>query len=475
MKTTVSVLAATFFISPLVSGAESRPDPIADPIPQKIQKGSIVVAAEAFIRVPRSTDSSKISNTNDAYARIQTMQPIPDGSGRLVINDLRGILYLSDESGSEPAVYLDVREQDIGFDDAMFPNETGLAGVAFHPGFAESDSPGYGRFYTAYSTGSDTGTANYLDHAADNHESVIREWSADDPAASRFSGSSREIFRIGQFAQNHNIGTLAFDYSAAPGSSDHGMLYASLGDGGGANDPREHGQATDTPMSVIMRIDPLGGNGDAAYGIPADNPFVGNEAFAPEIWAYGLRHPQHFSFDRDGTMYINDIGQTQIEEVNIGVPGANYGWRLREGTFATAFGIGGVRPNPVYPRPEDEQEFTYPVAQFDHDEGNAVSSGFVYRGTDIPELAGKYVFTDMVTGRVFHIDTGDLQAGNPADIQELRIRFAGSERNIADAVGFPNTYTIGNRAGLRLGIDSRGELYFLTKGDGRIRKLAPVD
>ena len=97
-------------------------------------------------------------------------------------------------------------------------------------------------------------------------------------------------------------------------------------------------------------------------------------------------------------MYINDIGQAQIEEVNIGVAGANYGWRVREGTFATAFGIGGVRPNPVYPRPEDTQSFTYPVAQFDHDEGNAISSGFVYEGSAIPQLLGKYVFTDMVTG-----------------------------------------------------------------------------
>ena len=200
--------------------------------------------------------------------------------------------------------------------------------------------------------------------------------------------------------------------------------------------------------------------------IPTDNPFVNDIDIAPEIWAYGLRHPQQFSFDTDGTMYIGDIGQSQIEEVNIGIAGANYGWRLREGTFATAFGIGGVRPNPVYPRPADQQEFVYPVAQFDHDEGNAISSVFVYRGSGIPELQGKALFTDMVTGRVFYIDTENLEPGNPATIQELRISFDGNERNVADAVGFQNTYARGNRAGLRLGIDSNGELYFLTKGDG---------
>ena len=128
----------------------------------------------------------------------------------------------------------------------------------------------------------------------------------------------------------------------------------------------------------------------------------------------------------------------------------------------------------VYPKPVDEQPFTYPVAQFDHDEGNAISSGFVYRGSSIPELSGKFVFTDMVTGRVFYIDTKNLVPGEPAEIRELRIEFFGQERNVADALGFPNTYSRGNRAGLRLGIDSQGELYFLTKGDGRVRKIVPI-
>ena len=369
---------------PLVAGAQNSVPPLDNPVPEKIAKSAIAVKAEPFVRLPRSEDSSMPASTNAAWARIQYMYPIPDDSGRLIINDLRGVLYLTDESGVQPQVYLDVRNRGNGFDDSMFPNETGLAGFAFHPQFAQAGTPGYGKFYTAFSVSSDSGVANYLDADAENHESVIREWTATDAAANRFSGTSREIFRIGQFAQNHNIGNLAFNPAAAVGDADFGMLYFSLGDGGAANDPSEYGQSLSEPMSSIARIDPLGGRGAAAYGIPADNPFVGQAGAAPEIWAYGLRHPQHFSFDTDGTMYINDIGQAQIEEVNIGVPGANYGWRLREGTFATAFGIGGVRPNPVYPRPLDTEEFTYPVAQFDHDEGNAISSGFVYRGSAIP-------------------------------------------------------------------------------------------
>ena len=455
--------------------AQNPVAPVANPVPQAIRKGDIRVEAVPFVRLPQSVDSAQPGSTNAAWARLQYMYPIPDNSGRLVINDLRGLLYITDEQGANPVVYLDVREQDVGFDDSMFPNETGLAGFAFHPQFAQIDTAGYGKFYTAFSVGSGSGRADYLDDDSENHESVVWEWTANNHESFQFAGSSREVFRIGQFAQNHNIGNLAFNPAAVPGTADFGALYFSLGDGGGANDPSEYGQSLSEPMSSIVRIDPLQPAQGRRYSIPVDNPFVDEPGVAPEIWAYGLRHAQHFSFDVDGTMYINDIGQSQIEEVNIGVAGANYGWRLREGTFATAFGIGGVRPNPVYPKPIDEVNFEYPVAQFDHDEGNAISSGFVYRGEALPQLRDKYLFTDMVTGRIFYISIEDLEPGHPALVTELRVHIDGVEVNLADTVGFPNTYGRGNRAGLRMGIDSQGELYLLTKGDGWIRSLRPID
>ncbi|GJM13230.1 MAG: glucose dehydrogenase [Pseudohongiella sp.] len=458
-------------LTSLVFAAESQPNAIEDPIPQRIQKGGISVVAQEFLRLPQTLDSSSVPLTNDAYARLQYMQPIPDGSGRLAINELRGVIYVYDEAANSLDAFLDIRDMGIGFDDSMFPNETGLAGFAFHPQFAQAGRPGYGKFYTAFSASSDSGVANYLDDNSENHESVIREWTATDASASIFAGTSREIFRIGQFAQNHNIGTLGFNYSASAADSDYGLLFASLGDGGSANDPDENGQSLVTPMSSIIRIDPLNYNNRSSYSIPLDNPFVDTVGAAPEIWAYGLRHPQHFSFDVDGTMYIADIGQSQIEEINIGIKGANYGWRVREGVFATAYGIGDVRPNPVYPRPMDDQDYSYPVLQFDHDEGNAVGSVFVYRGEAIPELVGKLVFSDMVTGRVFYAQSDGLQAGSPARIQELRIRLDGAEVNMADAVGIANTYGGGKRADLRLGIDAEGELFLITKADGWIRKL----
>ena len=460
-------------VLPPADAAESPLQPLLDPIPQKILKGAVVVEAIEFVRAPRTADSSALG-ANQAYARIQYLIPIGDGSGRLVLNDLRGLLYIMDESGKALSVYLDLRKLDVGFDDSMFPNETGLAGFAFHPEFSQEGKPGSGKFYTAYSARSDSGTANYLDDDAASHESVIREWTADDPSADVFEGSSREVFRIGQFAPNHNVGTIAFNPNADVGSPDYGILYATLGDGGAANDPRRYGQSLREPMAGIMRIDPLGGDEQRGYGIPLDNPFVTQGDVADEIWAYGLRHAQHFSWHTDGRMFIADIGQNQVEEINVGVAGANYGWRLREGTFATAFAVEEATPGLVYPLPSDDgDDFTYPVAQYDHDEGNAVSGGFVYRGARIPELRNKFVFSELVRGRVLYIETENLTAGHPAEIEELRLSFAGRERDLLEVAGYPNTYAPGDRVDLRLGMDSKGELYLLTKGDGWVRKLVP--
>ncbi len=449
---------------------------IADPISEKIPMGDIVLRATPFVRAPR-TDDSATRGANDAWARIQYLAPIPDGSGRLVFNDTRGLLYLTDGNGSPPTVFLDLRQYGgFGFDDSMLPNESGLAGFAFHPDFADASRPGYGRFYTAYSARADTGVADYLDDDATSHESVIREWTLSDPAATRFSGSSREIFRIGQFAPNHNIGTLAFNPTVRPGDPDYGLLYAGLGDGGAANDPRDYGQSLTEPLGAIIRIDPLAGTYPARYGIPRDNPFAGDTIRAPEIWAWGLRHPQHFSWDSvTGRLYIADIGQNQVEEINLGVRGTNYGWRLREGTFATAWAFPGTPPGPVFPLPaSDPEPFVYPVAQYDHDEGNAVSGGFVYRGRRIAELEGRYVFTDLVRGRIFYVDTDGLSPGHPAPIREIDLVIDGARRTLLDVAGMPNTYAPGSRVDLRLGQDAQGELYLLTKSDGWIRRLDPL-
>ena len=482
--TASSRTAVALLLASAAAFAQERPQPLVDPLPGAIPKADTVVAAVPFVRAPRTTDPAKPIGTTDAYARIQYLMPILDGSGRLVFNDLRGLLYVTDAAGKDPVVYLDVRAQNVGFYNAAFPNESGLLGFAFHPQFADEGKPGHGKFYTAFSAVPAGFGADLPDEtirqlmfyvSGEDPEDVIREWTATDPAADVFQGTSREILRIEQFAPTHNVGTIAFNPHATEGSPDYGVLYACLGDGGAANDPEGNGQNLATLLAAIIRIDPLGGGEDRAYGIPPDNPFADHAGAAPEIWAYGLRHPQHFSWDEDGRMFINDIGQDQIEEINLGIPGGNYGWRLREGTFATAFGWNAAEIGRVFPLPStDEELFVYPVAQYDHDEGYAIGSGFVYRGAAIPALRGRYVFADIARGRVFTIETNALRPGHPTPIKELRLTFDGKERALIDLVGYGNTYHGGVRADLRLGVDAAGELYLLTKGDGWIRKLVAI-
>ncbi len=440
---------------------------LTDPFPEKIPASDIVVALEPFVSLPRMKDSSTANMATKARARIQYLVPVGDGSGRLAINDSRGVLYLVNADGSGLTKYLDLRDKGLSFDDSMFVNETGLAAVAFHPDFARPGTPGYGRFYTAFSAKSGTGKTDYLSDDAASHDSVIQEWQTDNPVAGVFNGTSREVFRIGQFAPNHNIGTMAFN------PHEPGLLYVCLGDGGAAFDPRDYGQDLSAPHGAIIRINPLA-DGEDRYSVPADNPFINDEAIALEIWAYGLRHPQHFSWDSDGTLYISDIGQDQVEEVNIGKAGANYGWRLREGTFKTAFAVPGARSGPVFPLDGIDDGFTYPVAEYDHDEGKAIGSGYVYEGEAIPALQGRFVFADIVAGRIFAIGTGDLQPGERAPIEEIQVRINGTLQPLIDVVGYPNTYAPGDRADARLGIDDTGELYVLTKGDGVVRKIVPA-
>ena len=451
-----------------------EPKRLLDPIPEVIEKGQLQVAAVPFVRAPASEDMGSGADVvaNAAYARIQYLLPVPGPGFRLAFNDTRGILYLTDESGTPPKVYLDLRAEDLGFTNAKHPNESGFMGFAFHPDFATAGAPGYGKLYTAFSA-EPVGVADYAGEGAVQH-SVLQEWTAADAAAAIFVGKTRELLRVGQHAISHNVGTIAFNPTATAAAPDYGLLYVCFGDGGGRADPLDNGQRLDTPLGTIARIDPLATDA-GGYGIPADNPFVGRHGVAPEIWAYGLRHPQQVSWDAaDGRMFIADIGQNRIEEVNLGVAGANYGWRLREGTFATAtsLGYGGTA---VFERGEDPWPLAYPVAQYDHDDGMAVGGGFVYRGKRIPSLFGKYLFTDFPRGRLLAIDSAGLVPGQPAAIEEVRLTFDGVERDIAFVAGFANAKRPAEmRIDARLGIDHDGELYLLTKGDGWVRRLGPV-
>ena len=429
---------------------------------EHIRHGDTVLTAVDFVRAPRTAD--KHLAENNAYARIQYLLPVPGGR-RLAFNDIRGFLYLTDMRGSAPQVYLDINRHDVRLSTTTPHGESGFMGFAFHPDFAMPDKPGHGKFYTAHTAERGTAKADY-DHGDAVVDQVVREWTANDPQANVFAGTSREVLRVGSGGV-HNVGTIAFHSAANEGDEDYGLLYIGFGDGASERyySPGNHAQSLATPLGAIARIDPLDTADGRRYGIPASNPFVGRANAAAEIWAYGLRHPQQFSWDADGRMFIADIGQDHREEINLGIAGGNYGWPLREGTLVTP-----VAPwrsvsffHPSHPsRPRATSSFQCPIAQYRRDRGlSAVGGGFVYRGA-IAALRGRYVFTDFVQGRLFSIDVDAPKSKYPSPIVELRLAVAGKEQKHRRQQ---------KRVDARLGIDHDGELYVLTKGDGWIRKL----
>ncbi len=304
------------------------------------------------------------------WASLQLERPLWLGSApghpeRLFVVEQGGrITSFERGDASRSAVFLDLPVSRAG-------NEEGLLGLAFHPDYAAN-----GRFFVYYS-------------AARPRRSVLSEFHVEpgDPLTAR-PDSERVLMEVDQPFGNHNGGDLRF--------GPDGFLYISLGDGGAGGDPLGHGQNTTTLLGAILRIDV-----DRAdeicltpYGIPADNPFaagrcaLGNDNRA-EIYAWGLRNVWRMSFDRStGDLWAADVGQDAWEEVVLIRNGANYGWNAMEGEVCYTGGC-------------DPSDFEAPVYVYGHGEGRSITGGFVYRGPDLPELWGAYVFADYQSGNVW--------------------------------------------------------------------------
>ncbi len=246
--------------------------------------------------------------------------------------------------------------------------ERGLLGLAFHPNYAQN-----GYFYINYTRASDGAT-------------VIARYSVSSDPDVADASSGTVLMVISQPYSNHNGGSLRF--------GPDGYLYIGMGDGGSGNDPQNLAQNINSNLGKMLRIDV---NSGSPYGIPADNPYVG-VAGNDEIWAVGLRNPWKWSFDREtGDLWIADVGQNQIEEINKvtgnGGPGVNYGWRCYEGNNSTGLGACTV-PGP----------YTFPVAFYTHSLGCSITGGYVYRGSTYPNFVGKYFFTDYCTDIIGMVD-----------------------------------------------------------------------
>lgn len=461
----------------LVLGVLSAPSafaesdgPLTDPIPEDPQLASFGLVVDELAQFPKSEPTPAPTDARlMRHARINYLGELPDGSGRKYVPDLNGTLYFM--KGKTPKPYLDVKAS-VGGD--FFSGKgmgSGFGFAAFDPEFEDN-----GRFYTVHTEAFDALTTKTPDLTAQPktaYHSVVTEWTADDPDANTFSGTHREILRLGFATQIHAIQQIDFNPTAHKGDADYGLLYIASGDGGlGAKSGEPQNLAT--PQGKILRIDPQGTNSDnGKYGIPAGNPFVGDPGTIGEIWAYGMRDPHRFSWDRGGShrMLLGHIGEKDVEAVYDVKAGDNLGWSEREGTFV----FNKSDPCNLYPLPADDAKYgyVYPVAQYDHnpppgypcgaDVGRAVSGGFVYRGQDIPQLRGKYIFADLVDGRVFYTEASEMKRGEaPATIHELAIFDDDRKETTMPLLAGDR------RVDLRVGADNDGELYLLAKANGKV-------
>ncbi len=427
---------------------------IANPIPDTIPVSGLVVNLKPFAQIPPSNDSAP-------KARITKLSFQPN-TGRLFVIDLRGKLYKLQHG--KPTVYMDISKWK-----PKFINEPGLAtgfgSFAFHPDFAKN-----GLIYTTHTEAPGSGKADfsYADSIKVTLQWVLTEWKAVDPEADTFSGTGRELLRVNMVTGIHGVQEITFNPLAKPGGEDYGILYMGIGDGGAVGEGYPFlAHSRERIWGTILRIAPAGRNSNnGQYGIPADNPFVKtkNTKTQKEIYAYGFRNPHRITWTGSGKMLVSNIGQANIESINLVMPGHDYGWPLREGNFVSS----DVYENmgSLYPLPENDSIYniTYPVAQYDHDEGQAIAGGFEYWGASIPQLKGKFLFGDIPSGRLFYTDTADIKQENQASIKEWKILINNQPKTLKEVCG-------SNRVDLHFGRDLQGDLYVLTKADGKIYKV----
>lgn len=391
-------------------------------------------AADPIVpKIPHGPISINLQSVASGLVAPNLLLPAPDGSGRKFIVDQPGQIRLIKNGALQTTPFLDISAtsatpQVMALSAAY--DERGLLGMAIDPQFNVVGSPGYGRLFTYTSQLASGGTADFTLPVGSpvDHHNVIASFRVSSGNPDVIDPTTRvELMRIEHPQSNHDGGMIGF--------GPDNLLYIAIGDGGASADQggghtANTGNAQDTSklLGKILRIDPNGTNtGNARpYGIPGTNPFASSGGLK-EIYAYGFRNPFRFSWDSaNGKFYVADVGQNKIEELDEVVNGGNYGWRYKEGRFyfnpanqsaISDVPIVGVTPGTAGAPVAVMPTVIDPVLQYDHDEGISIIGGFVYHGTLIPSLQGKYVFGDYSTnfnnplGRLFYADlaTGDIR------------------------------------------------------------------
>ena len=299
----------------------------------------------------------------------------PTNSNRLFVIEQAGVIrvFNNTQNATGSSVFLDISSR------VLYGGEQGLLGLAFHPNYSQN-----GYFY--------------VDYVADNpRRTIIARYTVSDDENVADQNSEQIILEISQPFSNHKGGQLAF--------GPDGYLYIGMGDGGSAGDPMGNGQSLTTLLGKILRIDVNTPSEGRSYGIPNDNPYFGNTlGYREEIYAYGFRNPWRFSFDSaTGALWVGDVGQNTLEEIDIVEKGKNYGWNIMEGTLCFDPAVDC-----------NQTGLTLPVWNYTRDQGTTIIGGYVYHGSALPSLDGAYVYGDFGSGRIWALRSNGASAENCA-------------------------------------------------------------
>jgi len=401
-----------------------------------------------------------------------------DGTGRLFIVDQVGtvrILYANGTLLKEP--FLDVSSKMIELSPSY--DERGLLGLAFDPNFKNN-----GRLFIYYSIPLRSGAPNNWDHTNQLSEFTV---SKSDPNKVDMR-SEKMIMQVDLPYLNHNGGQIRF--------GPDGYLYIPTGDGGGADDTGTghtpyigNGQDLTKPLGKILRIDVNNSSDGKPYGIPSDNPFLGNKSALPEIYAYGLRNPAYASFDpQSGLMFVGNAGQNLFESVYVIVKGGDYDWNIREGTYCFDPNNPNQPPTSCRTRGYSGEPLIGPIVELGHDIGQTVVGGYVYRGKALPDFQGRYIFGDWSS--YTPLDNGTLLVATPPSGWKWSMPATADGLTASDVQMWPTEeIKVASSSSGRIGAYVRGfgedsdhEVYIMTSQmsgpagtTGKVYKIVPSD
>jgi glucose/arabinose dehydrogenase len=375
------------------------------------------------LRAAELDNTQSVTLESVAWGLQKPVAMVDDGTGRLLVAEQRGTIRLIEDGKLAKNPVLDLSAS------VEFGGECGLLGLALHPDFSRN-----GRVFVNYTTNhlrAVTGDSQPVPHPV--MQTVVAEFMIEPRTLTADPKLMKEVLRFDQPFLNHNGGDLKF--------GPDGMLYVSTGDGGGRADPMNNAQSLGNLLGKILRVDV---NGKQPGAIPADNPFVKVPGARGEIWAYGLRDPRQFSFDRvTGELYAGDAGESTWEEIDLIEKGKNYGWSAREGAH-------DLQPDRATGPTVD------PIKEYGRTTGDSVVGGYVYRGKRFPWLDGMYLYADFDAQRVF----GLRRVGMRFDAALVR-------------AGFPIRAFGEDHDGELYVLNYEGEIYRLVVTDAAARKKPP--